>query len=72
MSRHAARKRVRGTALAAQLEAAGIAVRSRSPRALAEEAPFFYKGVDEVVVTCERAGLARRVARLHPLGVVKA
>jgi tRNA-splicing ligase RtcB len=72
MSRTAARKRIRGGALAAQLEAAGIAVRSRSPRALAEEAPFSYKDVDEVVATCERAGLARRVARLRPVGVVKA
>jgi tRNA-splicing ligase RtcB len=72
MSRHAARKRIGGGALAKQLEAEGIVVRSHSPRALAEEAPFSYKDVDEVVVTCERAGLARRVARLRPLGVVKA
>jgi tRNA-splicing ligase RtcB len=72
MSRTAARKRVRGGVLAAELEAAGIAVRSRSQRALAEEAPFSYKDVDEVVLTCERAGLARRVARLRPMGVVKA
>ncbi|MEX1009306.1 MAG: RtcB family protein [Acidimicrobiia bacterium] len=72
MSRTAARKQVRGAALAAELEAAGISVRSHSPRALAEEAPFSYKNVDEVVLTCERAGLARRVARLRPVGVVKA
>jgi tRNA-splicing ligase RtcB len=72
MSRHAARKRVRGQQLAAELEARGIEVRSHSPRALAEEAPFSYKDVDEVVATCERAGLARRVARLRPIGVVKA
>jgi tRNA-splicing ligase RtcB len=72
MSRAAARKRVRGQELTTELEAAGITVRSRSPRALAEEAPFSYKDVDEVVLTCERAGLARRVARLRPLGVVKA
>jgi tRNA-splicing ligase RtcB len=71
MSRHAARKRVRGEALRRQLEAAGIAVRSRSARGLAEEAPFSYKDVDEVVLTCEWAGLARRVARLRPVGVVK-
>jgi tRNA-splicing ligase RtcB (3'-phosphate/5'-hydroxy nucleic acid ligase) len=31
----------------------------------------FRKDVDEVVETCERAGLTRRVARLRPLGVVK-
>jgi tRNA-splicing ligase RtcB len=72
MSRAAARKRIRGTVLTAELEAAGVFVRSRSPRALAEEAPFSYKDVDEVVETCERAGLARRVARLRPIGVVKA
>jgi len=38
---------------------------------LAEEAPFAYKDIDEVVLTCERAGLAQRVARLVPIGVVK-
>ena len=72
MSRHAARRRIRGAALSEELEAAGIRVRSRSPRALAEEAPFSYKDIDDVVATCERAGLARRVARLRPIGVVKA
>ena len=72
MSRTAARRKVRGAAVVAGLEREGIAVRSHSPRALAEEAPFAYKDVDEVVLTCERAGLARRVARLRPLGVVKA
>jgi tRNA-splicing ligase RtcB len=72
MSRHAARRRIRAAALSAELEAAGILVRSRSPRALAEEAPFSYKDVDDVVATCEQAGLARRVARLRPIGVVKA
>jgi len=44
-----------------QLEAAGIAVRASSVQGLSEEAPFAYKDVDEVVTTCERAGLARRV-----------
>jgi tRNA-splicing ligase RtcB (3'-phosphate/5'-hydroxy nucleic acid ligase) len=71
MSRHAALRRVRGEALRRELESAGIAVRASSARGLAEEAPFAYKDVDEVVMTCERAGLARRVARLRPLGVVK-
>jgi tRNA-splicing ligase RtcB len=71
MSRSAARKRVGGKELRAELEGRGIAVRSRSWKGLAEEAPFSYKDVDEVVRTCEEAGLARRVARLRPLGVVK-
>jgi tRNA-splicing ligase RtcB len=71
MSRHAARKKIRGQQLRAELQAAGIEVRAGSWRGLAEEAPFSYKDVDEVVLTCERAGLARRVARLTPLGVIK-
>jgi tRNA-splicing ligase RtcB len=71
MSRHAAKRRVRGAALRAELETAGIAVRARSVGELAEEAPFAYKDVDEVVGTCERAGLGTRVARLRPIGVVK-
>ena len=71
MSRHAATRRIRGRDLRAELAAAGIVVRAHSDRGLAEEAPFSYKDVDEVVATCEVAGLARRVARLRPLGVVK-
>jgi tRNA-splicing ligase RtcB len=71
MSRHAARREVRGEQLRDQLEAAGVRVRAGSWRGLAEEAPFSYKDVDRVVATCELAGLARRVARLVPIGVVK-
>jgi len=71
MSRHAAARQVDGNELRRQLQSLGIAVRVRSVRGLAEEAPMAYKDVDEVVATCERAGLARRVARLRPLGVVK-
>jgi len=40
-------------------------------RLLAEEAPYAYKDVDEVIDVCARAGLAAPVARLRPLGVVK-
>ena len=71
LSRHAAVKRITGAQLRKELEAAGIAVRGASARGLAEEAPFAYKNVEEVVGTCEEAGLARRVARLVPVGVVK-
>ena len=71
MSRHAAVREVDGEELRRGLEGGGIAVRASSVRGLAEEAPVAYKDVDEVVATCERAGLARRVARLRPLGVVK-
>ena len=48
-----------------------MAVRPGSYPELAEEAPFAYKDVDEVVAVTEQARLARRVARLVPIGVVK-
>jgi tRNA-splicing ligase RtcB len=71
MSRTTARRRTSGAALRKELAAAGVEVRASSNQGLAEEAPFSYKDVDAVVATVERAGLARRVARLVPIGVVK-
>jgi tRNA-splicing ligase RtcB len=71
LSRTGARKQIGGAQLRRQLEAQGIVVRCPSNRGLAEEAPFAYKDVDRVVDVVERAGLAGRVARLVPLGVVK-
>jgi tRNA-splicing ligase RtcB len=46
-------------------------VRSPSLRGVAEEAPGAYKDVGEVVYAAERAGLARRVARLRPIICIK-
>jgi tRNA-splicing ligase RtcB len=71
LSRTAARKQIGGSELRRQLEAQGIVIRSPSPKGLAEEAPFAYKDVERVVEVVERAGLAKRVARLVPIGVVK-
>jgi tRNA-splicing ligase RtcB len=70
-SRTAAKKEIGGAELRRQLEAQGIVVRSPSNKGLAEEAPFAYKDVETVVEIVERAVLARRVAQLRPLGVVK-
>jgi len=71
MSRTRARQQIGGAELRRRLEAEGIVVRCPSNKGLAEEAPFAYKDVEHVVEVVERAGLARRVARLTPLGVVK-
>jgi tRNA-splicing ligase RtcB len=38
---------------------------------LAEEAPAAYKEVDNVVEVVHGAGIARKVARLRPLAVIK-
>ena len=71
MSRTRARRMIGGGELRRQLESQGIVVRCPSNAGLAEEAPFAYKDVERVVDVVARAGLARRVARLRPLGVVK-
>jgi len=71
LSRTAAKKQVTGAQLRRELTARGIVVRCPSNSGLAEEAPFAYKDVERVVAVVERAGLARRVVQLRPLGVVK-
>ena len=71
LSRTAARKRIAGGELRRRLQAQGIVVRCLSNAGLAEEAPFAYKDVERVVEVVQEAGLAHRVARLVPIGVVK-
>jgi tRNA-splicing ligase RtcB len=71
MSRAAAKKRIQGAELRQQLEARGIHVRAGSMAGLAEEAPEAYKDIDAVVEVVDGAGLARKVARLRPLAVMK-
>jgi tRNA-splicing ligase RtcB len=71
MSRTAAKRTRPGHEVRRALEAQGIVVRCPSNAELAEEAPYAYKDVERVVEVVDRAGLARRVARLRPLGVVK-
>jgi tRNA-splicing ligase RtcB len=71
MSRSRAKKEVRGDELRRQLEARGIEVRAGSLAGLAEEAPSAYKDVDLVVEIVSRAGIARKVARLRPVAVIK-
>ena len=71
MSRKKAKQQEKGREVMDGLEAEGISVRPGSVGLLSEEAPYAYKDVDEVARVCEVAGLAQRVARLRPLGVVK-
>ncbi|MBA2307020.1 RtcB family protein [Candidatus Dependentiae bacterium] len=71
MSRMRAKKTVQGATLREQLEAQGIIIQCSSNRELAEEAPQAYKDVDNVVRVVQEAHLARPVARLKPLAVIK-
>ncbi|MDP2109921.1 MAG: RtcB family protein [Thiobacillus sp.] len=71
MSRHQATRQWRGRALVDELASQGILIRSPSLRGVAEEAPGAYKDVGAVVEAAERAGLARKVAKLKPLVCIK-
>ena len=71
MSRHAAKKQIRGADLLHDMNAKGIAVQAGSMQGLAEEAPFAYKNVDMVVEVVHQAGIATKVARLKPCAVIK-
>ncbi len=72
MSRGAAKRTKPGHQVRRELEDQGIIVRCPSNTGLAEEGPFAYKDVERVVDVAHEAGLARKVARLRPLGVIKA
>jgi tRNA-splicing ligase RtcB len=71
MSRTQARKKVWGADLRRELEEQGIAIQAGSNKGLAEEAPLAYKDVSQVVEVVHGAGLARKVVRMRPLGVIK-
>ncbi|OGY99130.1 MAG: RNA-splicing ligase RtcB [Candidatus Liptonbacteria bacterium RIFCSPHIGHO2_12_FULL_60_13] len=71
MSRTEAKRKVRGDALKEELKARGIAIAAGSLSGLAEEAPQAYKDVEEVVSVVHGAGIAKKVARLRPVAVVK-
>jgi tRNA-splicing ligase RtcB len=71
MSRKKAKKTVHGAALRTDLEAQGIHVRAGSLPGLSEEAPIAYKDVNRVVDVVHGAGIAKKVAQLKPLAVIK-
>ncbi|HXE98013.1 MAG TPA: RtcB family protein [Dongiaceae bacterium] len=71
MSRHQAKKMVRGRQLLDDMEQRGIHVRTASFGGLAEEAGLAYKDIDVVAKATEEAGLSRRVVKLVPIGNIK-
>jgi tRNA-splicing ligase RtcB len=71
MSRTAARQGRNARDVQKQLEDQGILVRSETRDGILEEVPEAYKDVDEVIEVVAEAGLARKVARLRPMGVIK-
>ena len=72
MSRTAARGQAKDARQVLQrLEEAGILARSETRDGILEEIPEAYKDVDEVIEVVHEAGLARKVARLRPMAVIK-
>ncbi len=71
LSRHAARKQHPSGKVFSDMEKRGIYLQAKSRKVISEEAPEAYKNIDDVVEISHRAGIARKVARLKPLGVVK-
>ena len=72
LGRKAALKKYNSTNLVKQLwKKNRVYVRARSPRVASEEAPGAYKDVSEVVDVCHATGIANKVVKLKPIGVVK-
>jgi len=71
MSRSQAKKEFSGQIIKENLEARGITVRATHPSVIAEEAPGVYKSSSDVVNVVHELGIARKVAKVLPLGVTK-
>ncbi len=71
LSRHAAKKSARGRALHREMEDRGVFVMTAGRATMAEEMPEAYKDVVDVVDVVHAAGIAKKVARLKPIGCIK-
>jgi tRNA-splicing ligase RtcB len=71
MSRGQAKHEFYGEKIKEELEAKGITVRATHPSVIAEEAPGVYKSSSDVVNVVHNLGIARKVARVLPIGVAK-
>ena len=71
LSRGAAKRKLAGVDMVKVLRGKGVVVRAQSKAGLAEEASEAYKDVRDVVNIVEQSGIARVVARVRPIGVIK-
>jgi tRNA-splicing ligase RtcB len=70
-SRGAAKRSLRGTDVARDLESRGITVKAANMGSLAEEASEAYKDVTQVVEITHRAGISRKIIMTTPIGIIK-
>lgn len=71
LSRNQAIKAAKGRSIAQELADRGIYVKGASKETIKEEMPEAYKDVSDVVEVVHNAGIAKKVARLRPVGVMK-
>ncbi len=71
LSRKAAKRKIWGEKLEKDLREKGIIIKSKNKPGLAEEAPEAYKDINRVVEVVEKTGLAKKIAKLKPIGVIK-
>jgi tRNA-splicing ligase RtcB (3'-phosphate/5'-hydroxy nucleic acid ligase) len=71
LSRHMAKKAAKGRSIVKELAERGIIVRGAGRATIDEEISEAYKDVAGVVEVVHNAGIAKKVARLKPLGVIK-
>ena len=71
MSRLRAKKEFSVDFVKNQLHESEVHIRAASQKGISEEAPGAYKDVDEVVRVSDDAGIAKKVARMKPIGVIK-
>lgn len=71
MSRSHAKHEFYGEDVRKSLEARGITVKATHPSVIAEEAPGVYKSSSDVVNVVHNVGIAKKVARVLPMGVAK-
>lgn len=71
MSRHQAIKAGKGKNLLDELNQRGITIQAKGFNTIAEEMPFAYKDVSEVMNIMHCAGISTKVARIKPIGVIK-
>ncbi|MGC9045496.1 MAG: RtcB family protein [Thermodesulfovibrio sp.] len=71
LSRTQAITKAKGRSIKQELANRGIIVKSAGKETLAEEMPEAYKDVSNVVDVVHNAGLAHKVVKLKPMGVIK-
>lgn len=71
MSRGAAKKSYTVEKVKAELDAKGIYIKALTKNGIVEETPLAYKDVDAVVNVSDKLGIATKVAKLIPIGVIK-